>query len=317
MVSSPYAAFSRAVRLTNKAGKKLNLPARPASSTKFMRGACELVPNLINPLTTTAEPMLKSGVNCVQFTYGDLSESKHKIIYLPGGAYIMGNSQMSSSMCAKLSEMTKIPVVGVNYRHAPEYPLPCCTEDVVSLYKNMIENTDPSKISIAGDSAGGGLCLLALQALRDQGVPLPKCAVSISPFADLTGSGDSHITNAENDVMLGDNGDLLRIVIDMAIGNVDINNNKIADNDPSLPMYSPANGSFEKFPPLYVLVGDTEILLSDAEKVAANAAAAGVDVTLEVVPDMCHSYPIFTPLFPEAAEGVAKVANFIKKHCAA
>eukprot|EP01060_Flectonema_neradi_P031281 TRINITY_DN4702_c4_g1_i1.p1 TRINITY_DN4702_c4_g1~~TRINITY_DN4702_c4_g1_i1.p1 ORF type:complete len:318 (+),score=37.88 TRINITY_DN4702_c4_g1_i1:39-992(+) len=317
MVSAAYVAFSRAAHLTKLATAGMNLPARPATSTKFIRAACQLIPNLVNPLTTTVQPLVLNGVDCLRFTFGDLSKCNKTILYLHGGAYIIGNPRMASSLCARLSELTQTPVIGVDYRLAPEFPIPNCTNDVVSVYKELLQTVHPSKIAIAGDSAGGGLCLLAIQALRDAGLPLPNCAVAISPFADLTASGESHVTNAENDVMLGNNEELLKVVVDMCVGNVDIHNKRLANNDPGLPTFSPVNGSFANLPPLQVLVGSTEILLSDSEMVARNAIAENVDVTLDIIPDMCHSFPLFAPLFPEADVGIEKVATFINKHCAA
>eukprot|EP00659_Diplonema_papillatum_P011198 gene11198-17223_t len=123
-------------------------------------------------------------------------------LYFHGGAYIFGSPEIATGLCMYLNSSTDRMSLAVRYRLAPEYPLPAAVEDAVKVYEKVLEKTEPRLVSFSGDSAGGGLTLLTLQALRDAGKPLPGCACCISPYTDLKVRGKSHKTNFEKDIML-------------------------------------------------------------------------------------------------------------------
>jgi acetyl esterase/lipase len=154
---------------------------------------------------------------------------------------------------------------------------------------------------VAGESAGGGLCLSTLLALRDQGIPLPAAAVAISPLTDFTFTGESHRTKA-------------KVCLSPPGMNAVCSKYYIGDHDPCLPYISPLYGDLHGLPPLCIYVGDDETLLDDSTRFAEKAKAAGVEVTLKVGQGMVHCYPLLPAFIPESTRAMAEICEFIKLH---
>jgi len=227
-------------------------------------------------------------------------ESGRVILYVHGGAYAIGSLNTHRPLVARLSAAARARVLNVDYRLAPEHPYPAAVEDAVAAYRWLLsEGVDPASIAISGDSAGGGLALATLLALRDAGDPMPAAAVPISPWADLEGTGESITTRAEVDLMCTAEG--LKEMADWYAGGQDLRQ----------PYVSPIYGEMSGLPPLLIHVGDAEILRDDAVRVAERARAAGVDVTLEVWDDMPHVWHAFAGLLPEADEGIARIGSWL------
>jgi epsilon-lactone hydrolase len=224
------------------------------------------------------------------------------ILYLHGGAYHMGSIATCRRLVSLISSEARARVLNVSYRLAPEYPFPCALDDVVSAYRWVLANgTPPSLIAIAGDSAGGGLTLATLLALRDAGDPVPAAAVAISPVTDLDATGESMRTRAEVDLMV------------RAEGMKEAADWYLAGQDPRHPYASPLYGDVVALPPVLIQVGDAEVLLDDSTRFAAKVRDAGGNVTLEVWPDMPHVWHAFAGLLPEADQALARIGSWLRE----
>lgn len=229
------------------------------------------------------------------------SENK-ALLYMVGGGYVSGSCKDHRALVAKLTKGCGIRTLLFDHRLAPEDPFPGALEDALTAYHWLLaQGFLPSDIMIVGDSAGGGLCLATLLALRDQGVPLPAAAVAMSPWTDLALTGESYRTK-------------LDVSIDPPGMSTVCSKYYVGDHDPCLPLISPLYGDLHGLPPLFISIGTSETMLDDSLRFAEKAQAAGVDVTLKIGEGMVHCYPLLAPLFPEATEALDEVCSFIKKH---
>lgn len=224
------------------------------------------------------------------------------ILYLHGGAYVAGSPRTHRNLTTRLAEATKHWLLAIDYRMAPEHPHPAAVEDAVAAYRFLLDGaSSPKQIAVVGDSAGGGLTVALLVALKDAGLPLPGCAVPISPWADLEGIGESWTTRADADPMI-DPDDLRK------------KGAMYARADLRAPTASPIYAELSGLPPLLILVGDAEVLLDDSLTLAKLAREAGVDVTLDHQPEMIHVWPLFAGMTPESDAALERIAEFIGKH---
>jgi monoterpene epsilon-lactone hydrolase len=224
------------------------------------------------------------------------------ILYLHGGCYALGSVDTHREFVARLARATRMRALGIDYRLAPEHPFPAALEDATAAYGWLLaQGIDPSRVIFAGDSAGGGLALATLVALRDAGRPLPAGAVCLSPWTDLALTGASIQTKAQVDLVLGREG------IEKYTRYYAGEHHQVTH-----PLISPLYADLKGLPPLLVLVGTEEILLDDATRCAENAREAGVDVTLEIWDEMFHNFPL-APFLPEAKRAVGQMAEFVSR----
>ena len=260
------------------------LPARIVTSPVVIAGL---------PAGLAAEWVLPSSI-------ADPAQAEGVIFYTHGGGYVSGSCSDHRNVVAKFVERTGFPLLQFEYRLAPEHPYPAALDDTLVAYRWLLaQGVAPSQIVIAGESAGGGLCLATLLALRDQAMPLPAAAVALSPWTDLTLSGESHRTRAKQAI---DTPGMSTVCCKYYAG----------DSDPTLPYMSPLFGDLVGLPPLRIYVGDYEMLRDDSIRFADKAKAAGVDVTLTVGEEMVHCYPLLAGLFPEATAAMDEIGAFIK-----
>jgi len=230
-----------------------------------------------------------------------------RLLYLHGGGYVSGSGAFYLAMAARISAAAQCAILLPDYRLAPEHPFPAGLNDCISTYEWLL-NSSPSGRAparaafIGGDSAGGGLTLAALLALRDRQRPLPAGGIVLSPFADLTLSGKSLLSEADNDPIMSPN--CLPQFVNLYLGKSDARH----------PLASPVFGDYTDLPPLLFHVGEHEIIRDDSVKAAERARACGVDVTLEVWHSMFHVFQSHEPLLPEAKEAVGHIAAFIRQH---
>jgi epsilon-lactone hydrolase len=229
--------------------------------------------------------------------------TKEKVIfYTIGGGYISGTCNDHRTLVAKVAEVSGIAILIFDHRLAPENPYPAALDDSLAAYRWLLEQgTAPENIVIMGESAGGGLCLATLLAVRDQGLTLPVAGVAISPWTDLKLTGESYRTQA-------------KVCISPPGMNVICSKSYVGDHDPADPYISPLYGDLRGLPPLYINVGDFETMRDDSTRFAAKAKAAGVDTTMVVGKKMIHCYPLMAGMFPEATQALNEVCDFIKKH---
>ena len=248
---------------------------------------------LINASGVTAEMQIPEG-----------AASDAVILYFHGGGYVGGSIASHRNLTGNLALASKCQLLSVEYRLAPENPHPAAVEDAINSYKWLLsEGYDPKKIAISGDSAGGGLAIAAQLKIRDEGLPLPVASAPISPWIDMGLSGGTMSSRQSRDPLI--RLDLIREFKSQFLGP---NNNS---NDPYA---SPLQADLSGLPPMLIHVGDDEMLLSDSERLAEKASAAGVSVTLEVWPEMIHVWHTFVGLFPEAQDGINRIAEFFSLH---
>jgi monoterpene epsilon-lactone hydrolase len=256
----------------------------------------------VPPAGTVVEPVDANGVPAEWVTAAGVGGSR-VLLYFHGGAYQMGSPATLRHMIALLSGAASARVLSVDYRLAPEHPFPAAVQDAVAAYRWLLAaGTDPAAIAVSGDSAGGGLALAALVALRDAGDPMPAAAAVISPWTDLALTGESLRTRAAVDVMIKPAG--MRETAEAYL----------AGADPRNPLASPLYADLSGLPPILIHVGDAEVILADSTRFAAKAGDAGVDVTLEVWDEMPHVWHAFAGLLPESEQAIGRMGNWLQGH---
>ena len=231
------------------------------------------------------------------------SEDRRVILYLHGGGYLFGSARTHRVMLAHLARAARARVLALDYRLAPEIPFPAPVEDSVSAYKWLLsQGIAPEMVAIGGDSAGGGLTIAAMVALRNVGEPLPAAGVCISPWADMEATGQSYTANAESDPSVSQE----RI---LKIAKV-----YMAGKDHRAPLASPIHADLTGLPPLLLQVGSIEVLLDDSNMLKSRAKAAGVSVEMEVWDDMPHVWHHYAPILPEARKAIGRIGEFVLEH---
>ena len=225
------------------------------------------------------------------------------ILYCHGGGYYFCSPASHRALVFALAARSGARTFSLDYRLAPEHPFPAALDDALAAYRALLaEGTPADSIVIAGDSAGGGLALATLVALRDAGDPLPAAGVLFSPWTDLAATGGTLESNDGVDPMFC--GASIGRAAQFYIGGA----------DPTHPHLSPLYADLSGLPPLLIQAGSTEVLLDDARRVAQRAQAAGVPVECEIWPNMPHVWPLWTPFVPEAKRAIEGAARFVRAH---
>jgi monoterpene epsilon-lactone hydrolase len=220
------------------------------------------------------------------------------VLYLHGGGYVVGSPRAFRALTSRLARTAAAEVLALDYRRAPEYPFPAARDDAISAYGALLNSgVDPGAIAIAGDSAGGGLTLACAVELREQGLPLPRALLLISPWLDLRLVDPAVGAHAQIDPVLSPAG--LRRWARLYLNG----------RDPGDPGGSPLLADLRGLPPILVQVGSDEILLGDSQRLAASP---GVQVTLEHHPGLWHDFQVFGAVLPAAREAMDRAATFLK-----
>jgi epsilon-lactone hydrolase len=276
-------------------------PSLSGSITQ-MRQAFEAVTEKV-PADVRCEPIEAGGVKAEWITPPG-ADANRVIVYLHGGGYVFGSINTHRAMVARIARAAKARGLALDYRLAPEHRFPAALEDATAAYRWLLaQGYKPNKIVITGDSAGGGLALATLVALRDRNMPLPAAAACISPWTDMEGTGGSMTTRAKADPLITDK----QALLDMA-------RHYVGGGNPRHPLASPIYADMRGLPPLLIHVGDAEVLLDDSVRAAERAKAAGVSVTLEVWPEMIHVWHSFASILPEGQQAIDKIGEFIRAH---
>ena len=228
------------------------------------------------------------------------------LLYLHGGGYCIGSINTHRGMAARLAEACRARALNLDYRLAPEHPHPAAVDDAVAAYRWLLDRgVAPAQIVLGGDSAGGGLVMATLLALRDAGHPLPVAGFCLSPWVDLECSGETMTTKADVDPMVGKDG-----LTEMAAAYA-------GDHELRHPLVSPLHADLSGLPPLLIQVGTAETLLDDAVRLADRARNAGMDVRLEAWDDLVHVFQAFAPMVPEAVEAIDGIGRFVRERTGA
>ena len=227
------------------------------------------------------------------------------VLYLHGGGYVIGSINTHRRLAYDISAASGARVLVIEYRLAPEHPFPAAIEDAATAWRWLLQQGfAPSRLAIAGDSAGGGLTLATLVNLRDRKLGLPACAVAISPWVDLEGVGTSITARAAQDPMVQKDGLLWMAGL------------YLNGKDAKTPLAAPLHAELKGLPPILVQVGTAETLLDDATRIAEKLHAAGVDVRLAIWPNMLHVFPLFAPILSEGRDGCLEIGGFIRSKTA-
>jgi acetyl esterase/lipase len=229
------------------------------------------------------------------------ADSGKLVLYVHGGGYVSGSCNDHRRFVSKFAQMTGITNLIYEYRLAPEYPFPAALDDSVETYKWLLSTGyKPENIVIAGESAGGGLTLAILLALKELDIPQPKAAVAISPWTDLTCSSDSYVTKNK--------------VSPAPINSWNVfSQYYVGDNLGTNHLISPLFGELKNLPSIFINSGMDDELYEDGEKFYLRAKEAGVDITFRAGEGMVHCYPLLAPMFREANEAMNEIVLFIKK----
>ncbi|MET0902931.1 MAG: alpha/beta hydrolase [Acidimicrobiales bacterium] len=251
------------------------------------------------PEDITWEPVDAAGVPAEWVIPADCVPGR-AIVYFHGGGYATGTLDSARALSSHLARATRARLLAVDYRLAPEDPFPAAVDDAVAAYRFAIATGhDPEAIVLCGDSSGGGLALATLVTLRDVGERLPRTAVCVSPWTDLTLSGTSVQANRDADPLVS--AATLGLMADAYLGDVDRRS----------PTASPLFADLAGLPPLLLQVGSSELLLDDTTRFAERAEAAGVDVTLEIWDDVVHVWHSFADFLPEARDAIAQIGTYV------
>jgi monoterpene epsilon-lactone hydrolase len=284
----------------------LTLRSRPAPgdlSVAELRTSIEAL-SAQTPLAQDVDckPVDAGGIPAEWVTIPESVEERY-IYYLHGGGYVVGSISTHHEMTSRLSRAAKARVLAIDYRLAPENPFPAAVEDALTGYRWLLsQGVGPARVVMAGESAGGGLTMASLVALRDAGEPLPAAAVAVSPWVDMEALGESMVTRANSDPMVQREGLLTHARY--YLGNA----------DPRTPLASPIYADLTGLPPLLVQVGTAEVLFDDATRLAERAKSAGVKVVFEPWEDMIHAWHMFAATLPEGQQAIDRIGEFVRKH---
>jgi phosphinothricin tripeptide acetyl hydrolase len=229
------------------------------------------------------------------------AEPGRVVLYLHGGGYVIGSPRSHRHLAAAIARAAGTSALLLDYRLAPEHPYPAAVHDATAAYRWLLDQAvAPERIVIAGDSAGGGLTVATLLALREARVPLPAGGVCISPWVDLTCGGASYATKADADPIVR-RAEIERMA-QAYLGAI----------PPRTPLASPLFADLRDLPPLLIHVGGDEVLLDDAVRLAERAKAAGVDASIEVYPRMIHVWHWFLPMLDAAQTAVDAIGRFVR-----
>lgn len=248
-----------------------------------------------------AEPARVGGIAGEWVRGKFVRRSDAAVLYLHGGGYAIGSPKSHRHMLGPLSADSGLPIFAADYRLAPEHPFPAAVDDALAAYRGLLDSgLKPENLAVAGDSAGGGLTVATLLAIKGAGLPMPACAVPISPWVDLGQGGEAYRSRIGRDPIVKK--EPMDVMAAQYLGGA----------DPKTPLASPLFGDLSGLPPLLIQVGTEEALYDDALGLKTKAEAAGVEVSFESWGGMIHVWHIFHPLLSEGRDAIARAGAFLK-----
>ena len=277
----------------------------PDASVEEARAGFEQVTSMFPVDADIKREVVSAGGVKAEWVSAPDADAGRAVLYLHGGGYVIGSINTHRSLAARLSRASKARVLVIDYRLAPEHPHPAAVDDSVAAYRWMLsQGLKPARISVAGDSAGGGLTVATLVAIRDAKLPLPAAGACLSPWVDLEGIGDSMTTKAGVDPIVQKAG-----LLQMAAA-------YLGGKDARTPLAAPLYADLSGLPPLLIHVGTAETLLDDASRLAERARKAGVTVSYEPWESMIHVWHLFAPMLDEGQQAIDRIGEFVRKQAA-
>lgn len=233
------------------------------------------------------------------------TEPQGVILHIHGGGFALGSATSSVGFASDLARKAGMSAIAVDYRLAPEHPYPAALHDVTAAYQALLQRESASaRIVLSGESSGGNLALELLIAVKQHGLAMPAAAALFSPITDLTVGGDSYTTKADVDPNI-------TAAAIQTRANDYLNG---TGTDPADPLVSPIFADLTGLPPLLVQAGSHEVLLDDATRLAARAAANDVAVILDITPDVAHGFQAFSAVLDEGDQALTRAGTFLHAH---
>jgi epsilon-lactone hydrolase len=252
------------------------------------------------PPDVIVKPVDANGVRA-EWTSTPDADPSSAILYLHGGGYVICSLESHRHLAAEVGRASGTRTLAIDYRLAPEHPFPAPIEDTVAAYRYLLDSgIKPNRIALAGDSAGGGLVVGSLLAIREAGLPLPACAWCISPWVDMEALGESFTDRAAADPTVQKA--TIQMMAQWYLGGA----------NPRHPHAAPIYGDLRGLPPLLIQVGASETLLDDSIALARKAGTADVIVDLQIWPEMIHIWHIYFPMLSAGRRAIAAGGSFVR-----
>jgi len=237
-----------------------------------------------------------------EWTWTEAADPARVVLYLHGGGYVFGSILSHRHLVAEIGRASGSRTLAIDYRLSPENPFPAAVDDALASYRFLLEQGfEPRHIALAGDSAGGGLVVSTLVAIKEAGLPQPACGWLISPWVDMEASGETFVSRADADPMVK-----REIIVNFAQAYLN-------GADPRSPFASPIYADLRGIAPLLIHVGASEVLLDDSLKLARTVGAADVSVRLEIWPEMVHIWHVFHRILGDGRKAVQAGARFLRE----
>lgn len=246
---------------------------------------------------------IRAGILCDDIKL-KLSNSKKKLLYIHGGAFVFKTPGLHYNLIARFVEPLGLHAIVPDYPLAPEHPFPAALNCCYDVYQSLLDSgTLPKDIIVAGDSAGGNIALSLLLRAKDNGLPMPSCGVLLSPVADMTQSGISSVENRDSDALFS-----LEVLLHCRNLYLDGDNHDLHNAE-----VSPLFGDFTGFPPFMFHASSSELMRDDSTRLTQFMKDKGVDAHLQIWREMPHVFPLFEQL-PESKAALQQIVTFIKKY---
>lgn len=297
MTSEAFDAMVTMLAATNLAGE---------TTVEERRAAIDVLGTMLGSAPGTATEDVEAGGVPARWVRPDTPRSATgdtAVLWLHGGGYNIGSLESHTPTASHLAAALGAPVLIAGYRLAPEHPHPAAIDDASAVWAWLVaRGHDPAALAVVGDSAGGGLALALAMRLRDAGAAGPAALALLCPWVDLAGRTAISPTRAAADVVLS--GELLATWAATYAGATPLDDTVL----------SPLWGNLTDLPPMLVHAAGRDILCDQALHLAADAAAAGASLEIEVAEEMIHAWHLFAGAFPEAGESLARVAAWLTPH---
>ncbi len=256
------------------------------------------------PVSVTQESI--AGIPCYRVIPGAIAPANQRrlLIHCHGGGYVLASGEFCVGEAILAAYYGQIPVLSIDFRQAPDYPFPAPIEDVVQVWQSILQNHPPHLLGMFGTSAGGGLVLATLLKLKELGLPLPGAIAALSPWADLSKTGDSLFTHEYVDEIIISYDGLVAGMAQLYAGGMDLKH----------PLVSPVYGGFAGFPPTFLVAGTRDLLLSDTVRVQRKLRQANIPVNLQLFEGLSHAEYLYVFELPETVEVFTEMQVFFHQY---